>query len=265
MIGRTLSSLRPLIDLSGVDVVVVCNGCIDDTATVARAFDGVRVEEIQQGSKVLALNAGDGVTTAWPRLYLDADIEVLPATVLAVFDALRQPGVFAARPRYVYDCTDATIPVRAHDRARSRVPAPPLRLGGAGGYATNEAGHARFASFPAVTADDSWFDAQFDDAEKQVVAAAPMRVRTPRDLTGLLAILSRQRRGYVELGISSHAGSRLRGLITGIRGPRSAMDVFWYVTLSVLSRRRATKALRQADQRAWERDASSRTETEELS
>jgi hypothetical protein len=258
VIGRTLTSLTPLTDLARVEVIVVCNGCADDTASVARSFDGVRVEEVEKGSKALALNVGDCVATEWPRLYLDADIEVSSATVLAIFDRLAEPGVLAARAHYVYDCTGATWPVRSYYRARSRVPAPALRLWGAGGYATNEVGHARFTTFPTVTADDSWFDAQFADAEKSIVAAAPMRVRTPRDLKGLFAILARQRRGYVELGFSSHAGPRLRGLMTGVRGPRSATDVLWYATLSVLARRRAARALRGGDDRAWERDRSSR-------
>jgi hypothetical protein len=109
-----------------------------------------------------------------------------------------------------------------------------------------------------VTADDSWFDGQFAEAEKRVVAAAPMRVRTARDLTGMLAVLTRQRRGYIELGISSHAGSRGRGLLTAVRTPRDVIDVAWYLVLTAVARRRAARILRSSE-RAWERDASSRT------
>lgn len=261
VIARTLRSLAPLTAIDGIEVIVVCNGCSDDTAAIAATFSGVRVEHADRASKIAALNLGDRAATAWPRLYLDADIEIEPATVLAVFSALTEPEVRAARAYYVYDAIGASIPVRSYYRARSRIPAPTSRLWGAGGYAVSEEGHRRFAEFENVTADDSWFDAQFAEREKRVVPAAPMRVRTPRDIAGLLAVLTRQRRGYVELGISSHAGSRSRALLAGVRGPRSAMDAFWYALLTVISRRRAEQAQRKTT-RAWERDASSRT-TEE--
>ncbi|GAB3048443.1 hypothetical protein GCM10027053_03310 [Intrasporangium mesophilum] len=257
VISRTLRSLAPLVAVDGFEIIVACNGCTDDTAEIARRFAGVVVAETEQASKIAGLNLGDEAAAAWPRLYLDADIEVAPSTVLAVFEALAEPGVLAARPYYVYDTIGATAPVRAYYRARSRVPAPPSRLWGAGGYATTREGHQRFGRFPPVTADDSWFDSRFVEAEKRVVATAPMRVRTPRDLTGLLAVLTRQRRGYIELGISSHARSRGRGLLTAVRTPRDAVDVAWYVVLTVVSRRRAERILRRS-QRAWERDASSR-------
>jgi len=257
VVARTLRSLAPLTALPGIEVVVVCNGCSDDTAQIARGFAGVRVEETARGSKPGALNLGDDVATAWPRLYLDADIEIAPQTVLAVFDALGEPGVLAARPFFVYDTSGATAAVSGYYRARSRTPAPPSRLWGAGGYAVSEEGHRRFARFADVTADDSWFDAQFAEHEKRVVAAPPMRVRTPRDAHALLAVLTRQRRGYVELGIGSSAGTRGRGLLASVRGPRSAWDAGWYVWFSVVSRRRAERALRRAE-RHWERDASSR-------
>jgi glycosyltransferase involved in cell wall biosynthesis len=259
VIARTLRALAPLTALPGIEVVVVCNGCQDETAELARGFPGVRVEETGRGSKIVALNLGDDVASAWPRLYLDADIDMDPRAVLAVFEALEEPGVLAARAYYVYDTAGASAPVRSYYRARSRTPAPPSRLWGAGGYAVTEEGHRRFARFADVTADDSWFDGQFAEAEKRVVATVPMRVRTPRDAEALLAVLTRQRRGYVELGIGSSAGTRGRGLLSSVKGPRSAIDAAWYVWFSMVSRRRAERILRQTERR-WERDASSRVD-----
>ncbi|MCP2032787.1 glycosyltransferase involved in cell wall biosynthesis [Okibacterium sp. HSC-33S16] len=257
VIARTLKSLGALSDAPQLEIIVVCNGCTDDTAEVARRMPGVTVLETTEASKTAALNHGDAFASRWPRLYLDADIDISPSAVLAVFDELRSPGVDAARPRYVYDTSSASRPVQAYYRARSRIPAPPLRLWGAGGYAVSESGHRRFSEFPQVTADDSWIDTQFADHEKRIVPTLPMRVRTPRDLSGLLAVLTRQRRGQVELGVPSTTTSRGRSLVASVRGPRSAGDMAWYVLLTAVARRRSRIALRARD-RAWERDASSR-------
>lgn len=257
VIARTLSGLAPL-TAAEVEVIVVCNGCTDDTAAIARRFSGVTVLELALASKTAAMNLGDETATQWPRLYLDGDIEIPAESVVAVFDALAQPGVLAARARYVYDASCASSVVRAYHRARSRVPAPPRRLWGAGGYATNEQGHRRFGQFPATIGDDSWFDAQFTEDEKRVVPTAPMRVRTPRRAVDMVAVLARRRRGALELGLASTGASRGRGLLRAIRGPRSAIDAWWYACLTLAARWRASRALRRGD-RTWERDVSSRT------
>jgi hypothetical protein len=257
VIARTLQNLAPLAESTGVEIIVVCNGCNDETAAIARSVPGVVVVEIDEASKTAALNVGDARASGWPRLYLDADIDVAPDAVLAVFDRLTGNGSFAARPVFVYDTSGASVPVRSYYRARSRIPAPATRLWGAGGYAVNQAGHRRFDAFPAVTADDSWIDTQFGDHEKSIVNTVPMRVRTPRDLNGLLAVLTRQRRGQVELGVPSSALGRGRALLASVRGPRSIVDMGWYVLLTALARRRSRAALRKQT-RAWERDASTR-------
>ncbi len=257
VIERTLRGLASLSERTDVEIIVVCNGCTDDTASIARAVPGVTVVEIPQASKTAAMNAGDEQATGWPRLYLDADIEVAPDAVLAVFEELNLPGNVAARPPFVYDTSGASSSVKAYYRARSRIQVPASRLWGAGGYAVSEVGHSRFAAFPDVTADDSWFDAQFADSEKHVVITVPMRVRTPRDLQGLLAVLTRQRRGQVELGVPSAASGRSLSLLRSLRGPRSAADAAWYVGLTAVARHRSRMALRSRV-RLWERDASSR-------
>ncbi|KAA9131752.1 glycosyltransferase [Microbacterium caowuchunii] len=256
VIARSLRCLRSLAVQDGVEVIVACNGCTDDTARIARGFAGVQVVETDVASKTAALNLGDRIATVWPRLYLDADIEIEPSAVVAVFDALAAPGILAARPQFVYDLQGATFPVRAYYRARNRIGGPP-RMWGAGGYAASEEGHRRFGSFASVTADDSWFDEQFSESEKVVVATAPLRVRTPRNRADLIAVLTRQRRGYRELGVASSAAARLPALLRGIRGPRSAVDAAWYVVLTVMAWRRAAITMRTGTP-GWERDASTR-------
>ncbi len=258
VIGRTLRALAPLTRCSEVEIVVACNGCRDDTAEIARGFAGVTVVETDEASKAAGLNLGDRAATAWPRLYLDADIEVDPAAVAAVFAELAEPGVLAARPRFVYDVSGASLPVRAYYRARARITAPARRMWGAGGYATNAAGHSRFAAFPALTADDCWFDALFADEEKRVVATEGMRVRTPRDVHALLAVLTRQHRGHVQASTGDTAAARVRSLIGGIRRISEATDAAWYIGLTAWTRLRVARAARRDAGAVWERDLSSR-------
>ena len=57
---RVIAALIPNGEKPGYEVIVVCNGCSDDTADVARGFSNVRVLEIAEASKPAALEAGDG-------------------------------------------------------------------------------------------------------------------------------------------------------------------------------------------------------------
>jgi glycosyltransferase involved in cell wall biosynthesis len=127
VIGACLAPLAPLVADGTVEVVVVCNGCTDDTASVAGAFAGVRVVELPVGSKPAALRAGDRAVTAPPRIYLDADVVLAPEaarTVLARLDGSDgRTAAVAARPPVRYDAAGSGPLVRRCYRARSRIPA----------------------------------------------------------------------------------------------------------------------------------------------
>src|SRR5690349_895845 len=83
-----------------VEVIVVCNGCSDDTAARARSVGPwVRVIETPVGSKSFALNLGDQAATAFPRFYVDADVRLSADALQKVASALSEGGYLAAAPR----------------------------------------------------------------------------------------------------------------------------------------------------------------------
>ena len=49
-------------------MVVVCTGGRTESAAMARSVEGITVVEIDQASRIAALNAGDRHATLWPRI-----------------------------------------------------------------------------------------------------------------------------------------------------------------------------------------------------
>lgn len=263
VIKRTLEPLSEAAVDGFIELIVVCNGCTDDTAAVARTVPGARVVELEQGSKPGALNAGDREATLWPRLYLDADIQISAAAVVAVLDTLSEGDVLVARPDSRYDSRGASRLVRSYYRARRRIRGHQLAMWGAGAYGLSEKGHERFGVFPMVTDDDLYVDTRFDVDEKAVVTTdSPSVVTTPTDTKSLLAILRRGHRGDTELVALGHRPGAERNtgvgtavaVVRSIRGPLSAIDAAVYLGMALASRRHP----RNASSR-WERDESSRS------
>jgi glycosyltransferase involved in cell wall biosynthesis len=86
-------------DPGEMDIIVVANGCTDDTAEVAASFGpAVRVLTLPAASKQDALTAGDRAAADFPRIYVDADLELRADDIRALTAALSQPGVLAAAP-----------------------------------------------------------------------------------------------------------------------------------------------------------------------
>ncbi|ASN20410.1 WecB/TagA/CpsF family glycosyltransferase [Arthrobacter sp. YN] len=259
VIARTLQSLEGVIAWGTVEVIVACNGCTDGTEAVASGFHGVRVLQVEAASKAAALNAADQVVERWPRLYLDADIEVTTEAVHAVLTSLGDGPLLAARPAFRYDTEGASVLVRSYYRARARIPSNAQGLWGAGAYALGRAGHDRLGGFPILTGDDYYVDRLFSGVEKAVLPTGPVVVRTPRTRSALLAVLRRSYRGNAEQD-GQEAGATtsrtVRELLASVRGPLSAVDAVVYVAFAVVGRRRPL--LGRSVATGWERDDSSR-------
>ena len=148
-IGRCLSAMIDRLAEKELQIVVVCNGCSDNTAEIARSFGApVQVVETDVASKSAALRMGDEVATDFPRFYVDADVELSIESIRQIAEALRQGPWLAAAPRMKVDLTDRKWAVRAYYEIWTRLPYHVSGMIGSGVYALSEAGRGRFDVFP---------------------------------------------------------------------------------------------------------------------
>ncbi|MCX5149652.1 MULTISPECIES: glycosyltransferase [unclassified Streptomyces] len=275
VIGRLLDALLADAPASGPDIVVVCNGCTDDTAAVAGARGPrVRVVEIPTPSKHTALRIGDEHARGFPRLYVDADVEFAAAGVRALAGALAaSPDLLAAAPGRDIPLSGCAWPVRAYYRVWQRLPAVREGLFGRGVIAVSEPGHARIAALPPLMADDLAASLAFASQERCVVEAARVVVHPPRTWGDLIRRRVRAATSSAELerfqaaGASgSPEGAHAPSARTGTGDLRALLrdrpsllpGVVVFVVAALVARRGARKAIRTGDFSTWLRDESSR-------
>lgn len=191
-------SLRVLLataEAGEFEIVVVANGCRDATAQAARRVGaelGLRIDvvEIPQASKTTALNVGDWVATAFPRIYLDADVACSTSTARIMVETLREGSVELAVATRRLDLVNASWWVRQYYRAWQLLPRVEAELSGRGAYAFSRAGRQRFERFPSLTADDYWAVRQVP-RDRAVAVPSDIVIRPPMDTASLIRVRSR--------------------------------------------------------------------------
>ena len=264
VVGRLLGQLVSGAGPGELDVIVIANGCTDDTAQVAAGYGPmIRVISIPVPSKREALTAGDQAATGFPRLYVDADVELRASDVRALGTALNRPGILAVAPRRVLALEGRPRLVRWYYEVWSRLPEVRNGLFGRGVIGVSAAGHARVANLPPLLADDLAASLAFAPDERLIAEEARAVVHVPRTLGDLL-----RRRVRAETGVAqvertegappSTARTRPSDLVSMVfREPRMAPPVSLFLVVAVIARSRSRRAVRKHDS-TWLRDESSR-------
>ena len=185
-IARTLRAVTHGAANGELEVVVVCNGCTDDTASVAATFADVDVIEIPDPSKHAALLAGDRRATAFPRIYLEPGTELTTEAIRCIAAELERPNVFIAGMPAKIDLSEARLPVALFYEFRERLPIYSQGIMGSGSFALNEAGRARFGEWPDLIGDDASVFRLFEPHERSTISSHQTIVLPPPSLRGVV-------------------------------------------------------------------------------
>ena len=249
-----------------LEVVVVCNGCTDDTAARARRFgEAVKVIETAQVGKIHALNLGDRTVSSFPRFYVDADIELSTAAIRDVTAVLGEDSaIVAAAPRPVVDLTRRSRLVRSFYEVWTSLPYFADDMIGAGVYAFSRKGRARFAEFPDIIADDGYARLQVAPSERLCSRRSTFVITPPTTLGGILQIKTRVHAGNYELHakypalVANETTNGKRSLRVILTTPRLWPHSPVYLGVMALAKLLAFRKLRRPGHHEWNRDETSR-------
>lgn len=205
LIGDCLSALLASPRPATAEVIVVANGCSDDTADQARVFQEQAAQkgwklivlDLPEGGKMRALNAGDAKASGVARAYLDADVIVSPGLLGQLDDVLAKD-----RPLYASGSLHLAKPqswaTRAYARIYARVPFMARGVPGAGLFAVNGKGRTRWGAFPDIISDDTYVRLQFTPHER---VGVPARYDWPlvEGIANLIKVRRRQNAGVDEI------------------------------------------------------------------
>ena len=268
VIRRTLHAMTVGADAAEVEIIVVCNGSTDDTAAIARQFGPiVRVVETDLAGKAHALNLGDAAAHGFPRIYSDADVVLSMSAIKRLAGRLSDGDVLVVAPISEMDLAGCSWAVRAYYSIRSLLPSGREGIGGSGVYALSQAGRARFAEFPSVTADDGYVRIQFQPDERETLWDVSSKVFAPRTLKNLIATKTRSHYGSLELARRFPTQWKNRG--ESNRAPLKQLfkqSRFWpklsaYCFVTLVAKSRAKKLVRRGNFK-WLRDETARVAAE---
>lgn len=266
-ITRCLDCLLAGAGADELEVIVVCNGCRDDTAARARAFEdrGVTVIETEVASKSNALNLGDARATRFPRFYLDADIQLGIEAVREVTAMLGDDSsLVVAAPRPVVDLSGRGWAVRAYYRVWTELPYFKEGMVGSGVYAFSRRGRARFGAFPDIIADDELARRMAAPSERANAPNATFTITPPTRLRSIVDVNTRVRAGMYELEARfpelsvNRSTSPLRTLAVIAARPDLWLPAPIYLGVMFVAKVRAHRKLRRGQQRHWNRDETAR-------
>jgi len=262
LLGRLVASALP----GELEVIVVANGCTDDTVAVSTAFGPpVRVLNIGSASKPEALAAGDRAAREFPRVYLDADVEIGAEDLRAMQKELLHRDVLAAAPEREFVMTGRSWIVRWFYDVWTRLPEVQRGFFGRGVIAISEEGHDRVTAIQPVIADDLAFSLAFQPNERAIVPEARVLIHPSRTSADLLRRRVRIAESTAQIKATpgmpnpDYTRTRPSDLISLARtGPGMTLRVCLFLLVNMTARLRAKRSALRNDYSAWHRDESSR-------
>lgn len=268
VIRNTLSLLTDGENQNRYQIMVVCNGCTDNTdEIIQQEFESVFYYSIAQASKALAIRHAESFKPGFPRLYLDADIELATEDAVALFDvAGNQENASLIIPGSQVNTLHCQTIVKRFYRVWYTTPFVQQLGFGAGAYLLNRSGRNRFTEWPELIADDGFVRSQFHISEICVSNRHQVQVKAPRNICTLIRVKARSKLGNIELkhylkgitrNITSENSTTKKHVLTATKFSTRKVDklVYFFVNLTALI---IAKWQFFTGYKSWSRDNSNR-------
>jgi glycosyltransferase involved in cell wall biosynthesis len=247
-----------------LQIIVVANGCSDDTAEKARKFaPAVEVIETPVGNKINAINLGDRAAKYFPRAFLDADCQLSQNLLQCVADAFDAADVRIVAPgvKYVYEGHNPVL--AGYYQLWRSLPYMKRNTMARGFYAIDQRLRERYVEFPSLIADDKFIRNLTKPDERRVAKDCFTTVYLPANFKDLLKVKTRWTFGNLELAERrpelnvNDQGEHDGAMAFVLARPWLWVNVPTFLFVWWYAKRAARKKL--AEKRAgWERDESTR-------
>ncbi|MEW6983297.1 glycosyltransferase family 2 protein [Colwelliaceae bacterium 6471] len=267
LIGETIDNILMDNHLSDCEIIVVCNGCTDDTAQVANNYwlNNGLVKSNQNisfhllntpiPSKTNALNLGIQHAKYSPIVLLDADILIDGLDIIKLVEHLYKSKLLAVSPRVKFDSKQSSLMVKAYYKVASCSNYNQFhRLSNV--IALSKEGVKRVGLFPELIADDEYLRRQFTVSEYSTVEYLHFTFICPKNLSNLLNVLTRVERGNLQLrllDIVDRTGAKLKGF-----SPYPLIFKPLFLVCKVYAKIKAKYQYKRGNIVQWERDESNR-------
>ena len=263
-IVRLLNSIIDCQNKKLAEIIIICNGCTDNSYQVIKGlFPNVTCENIAEASKTQALNRGDEVARYFPRIYLDADIEISADTLIRLSERIKKDNLLLSSPTMKMNLSGCSFIVKSFYSVWLDLPYVKNNMIGCGIFALSKEARDRFNQFPEIISDDYYVYLQFKESERTVFKDLFFTHNAPKNLKHLLNVRVRVLAGnfqlrslYKELFKEKESHSfMLKSLLKN--KPSSIFSLPIYFVITILSRWRAVRQLK-TNSVEWKIDASTR-------
>ncbi|MCF6233929.1 MAG: glycosyltransferase [Rhodobacteraceae bacterium] len=188
-----------------IAVLVVANGCKDDTAAIAGKYAAqatargwsLTVFDEARGGKLNALNIADKAARGTNRAYLDADVTIDPSLLGQLVKTLDSDTPRYASGHPALSPAQSRI-THSYGRFWAALPFATSGVPGFGIFAMNAAGRARWGQWPDIISDDTFARLSFK-ADERIRVDSVYHWPMVEGFTNLVRVRRRQDDGVKEI------------------------------------------------------------------
>ena len=260
-IERTLSELTNFSSLE-VEVIVLPNGCIDNTAEFVRAkFPSFKVVELDTGSKILAINKGLEIAQFEHVLVQDADVIISTESIRSILKFIESEQYLFASPTTKI-VQDGSFLTNMYYSFLKLTPAYRVGMVNSGAYLISPQARDILGKFPQVIADDGYVKGTLGSANLTTIPSCYSVVMSPRTIWSLIKIKTRSKLGNMELEKKftspTTGGNSFSSLFKIAIKEKALFQFLIYATVISIATFRAKLQIKKLKTIKWERDESTR-------